>query len=54
MGTENATGNAVTVDSWVREVHYLVKEDGTWRFVGNKGGAIPSAPPSSAPHHPLF
>jgi len=54
MGTEKATGKPVTIDSWVREVHYLVKEEGVWRFLGNKGGAVPSAPPASAPHHPLF
>lgn len=53
-GTEKQTGKAITIDSWVREVHYLVKEEGAWRFLGNAGGASPSAPPASAPHHPLF
>jgi ketosteroid isomerase-like protein len=53
-GTERQSGKPVTIDSWVREVHYLVKEEGTWRFVGNAGGAPSSAPPASAPHHPLF
>lgn len=53
-GTEKQTGKPVTIDSWVREVHYLVKEEGAWRFLGNAGGTPPSAPPASAPHHPLF
>ena len=53
-GTEKQTGKAITIDSWVREVHYLVKEEGVWRFLGNAGGASPSAPAASAPHHPLF
>jgi len=53
-GTEKQTGKPITIDSWVREVHYLVKEGGAWRFIGNAGGASPSAPPASAPHHPLF
>ncbi len=53
-GTEQQTGKPITIDSWSREVHYLVKEAGAWRFLGNAGGASPSASPSSAPHHPLF
>jgi ketosteroid isomerase-like protein len=53
-GTEQQTGKPITIDSWSREVHYLVKEAGAWRFLGNVGGASPSASPASAPHHPLF
>lgn len=53
-GTEKETGKPITIDDWVGEVHYLVKENGRWRFHGNAGGAAPAAPPSSAPHHPLF
>ncbi len=53
-GTEERTGNRITLDSWFREVHYLVKEDGVWRFLGNAGEAPAAAPFSSAPHHPLF
>jgi hypothetical protein len=53
-GTEKETGKPITIDSWVREVHHLVKEEGRWRFLGNAGGAPPSVPPASAPHHPLF
>jgi hypothetical protein len=53
-GTEEQTGKRITLDSWFREVHYLVKEDGGWRFLGNAGEAPGSAPFSSTPHHPLF
>ena len=53
-GTEKQTGKPITIDSWVREVHYLVKEGGMWRFLGNAGGAADHVPPASAPHHPLF
>jgi hypothetical protein len=53
-GTEKQTGKPVTIDSWVREVHYLVKEEGAWRFLGNAGGAADHVPAASAPHHPLF
>jgi ketosteroid isomerase-like protein len=53
-GTEKETGKPITIDSWAREVHYLVKEKGAWRFLGNAGGVSPSASPASAPHHPLF
>ena len=53
-GTEKQTGKPLTIDSWAREVHYLVKEEGAWRFHGNAGGVSPSASPASAPHHPLF
>ncbi|MEK7235132.1 MAG: hypothetical protein AAB242_00835 [Nitrospirota bacterium] len=53
-GTEKQTGKPITIDSWVREVHYLVKEEGAWRFLGNAGGAADNVPAGSAPHHPLF
>ncbi|MBH0209816.1 MAG: hypothetical protein HP495_15120 [Nitrospira sp.] len=53
-GTEEGTGKRMTLDSWFREVHYLVKEEGGWRFLGNAGDAPSSAPFSSAPHHPMF
>ena len=53
-GTDKGSGKSVTIDSWVGEVHYLVKEGATWKFLGNVGGAIPDLPPTSAPHHPLF
>lgn len=53
-GTEKQSGKAITIDSWVREVHYLVNDEGAWRFLGNAGKASPSAPATSAPHNPLF
>lgn len=53
-GIEERSGNRVTLDSWFREVHYLVKEDGVWRFLGNAGEIPTGAPFASAPHHPLF
>ena len=53
-GTEKQTGKPITIDSWVREVHYLINEEGAWRFLGNAGGAADHVPPASAPHHPLF
>ena len=53
-GLEERTGKAITLDSWFQEVHYLVKEDGVWRFKGNAGETPTVSPFSSTPHHPLF
>lgn len=53
-GTENASGKQVTIDSWVGEVHFLVRDNGTWKFLGNVGRALPEVPATSAPHHPMF
>ncbi len=53
-GTDERTGNRITLDSWFREVHYLMKDGGTWRFLGNAGEVPTGAPFASAPHHPLF
>jgi len=53
-GTEVEGGRKITLDSWFHEVHYLVHDDGAWRFLGNAGEAPGTAPPTSAPHHPLF
>jgi hypothetical protein len=53
-GTDERTGNRITLDSWFREVHYLVNEDGVWRFLGNAGEVPTGVPFASAPHHPLF
>ena len=52
-GLADETGKKVTVDSWFEEVHYLVKEDGTWRIIGNEEGAIEAPRFGHAPH-PLF
>lgn len=53
-GIDRDSGTRITIDSWASEVHYLIYEDGAWRFLGNKGGITESVPPGSAPHHPLF
>jgi hypothetical protein len=53
-GTDERTGNRLTLDSWFREVHYLVREGDRWRFLGNAGEVPAAAPFASAPHHPLF
>jgi hypothetical protein len=53
-GTDEHSGNRVTLDSWFREVHFLVKDKNGWRFLGNAGDVPTAAPFSSAPHHPLF
>lgn len=53
-GTDQQSGKRVTLDSWFREVHYLVKDGETWRFLGNAGEVPAAAPFASAPHHPLF
>ena len=53
-GTSNDTTLRSPVDSWYEEVHYLKKENGRWRIVGNVGGeSIPVLQFGVAPH-PLF
>ncbi|HLZ32682.1 MAG TPA: hypothetical protein VKP13_01605 [Nitrospira sp.] len=52
-GLADETGNKVTIDSWFEEVHYLVKEDGAWRIIGNAGDA-PETPRFGHAPHPLF
>lgn len=53
-GTDERSGNRVTLDSWFREVHYLVKKGDAWQFLGNAGEVPAAVPFASAPHHPLF
>jgi ketosteroid isomerase-like protein len=53
-GTDKDSGTSITIDSWVGEVHSLVKENDRWKFQGNVRGISPFVPPTSAPHHPLF
>lgn len=53
-GTEAKGSTRITLDSWFHEVHYLVHEDGAWRFLGNAGAVPSTAPLTSSPHHPLF
>ncbi|HEX9742378.1 MAG TPA: hypothetical protein VGA17_06270 [Nitrospiraceae bacterium] len=43
----------VPIDSWYGEVHYMVKEDGTWKIRGNLGDIQTVLPFGTAPH-PLF
>lgn len=52
-GLVDETGKKVTVDSWFEEVHFLVKEDGAWRIIGNEGSA-PETPRFGHAPHPLF
>jgi hypothetical protein len=52
--TDTESGKPITLDSWVDEIHYLVREDGLWRFHGNAGGVKEPSPVGSAPHHPMF
>lgn len=52
-----ATKNAkqpVPIDSWYREIHYLVKEQGAWRILGSLGGEAPAVLPFGTAPHPLF
>lgn len=53
-GTEAKGSTRITLDSWFHEVHYLVHEEGAWRFLGNAGAVPSTAPLTSSPHHPLF
>ena len=53
-GADKDSGTPITIDSWVGEVHSLVKENDRWKFQGNVRGTSPSVSPTSAPHHPLF
>lgn len=53
-GIDKETGKPITIDSWVNEIHYLIKEKGEWHFHGNAGGSKEPIPAGSAPHHPLF
>jgi ketosteroid isomerase-like protein len=53
-GTSKDTTLRSPVDSWYEEIHYLKKENGRWRIVGNAGGeSIPVLQFGAAPH-PLF
>ncbi|HKT34032.1 MAG TPA: nuclear transport factor 2 family protein [Nitrospira sp.] len=53
-GTSNDTTLRSPVDSWYEEVHYLKKENGRCRIVGNVGGeSIPVLQFGVAPHPPF-
>jgi len=53
-GTAKDTKQPVPIDRWHGEVHYLVKEEGVWRILGNAGGEAPAVLPFGAAPHPLF
>ena len=53
-GTSKDTTLRSPIDSWYEEIHYLRKEKGRWRIVGNIGGeSMPVLQFGVAPH-PLF
>lgn len=43
----------IPLDSWYDEIHYLEKEDGSWKIRGNRGESSKVLPFGTAPH-PLF
>ena len=54
--TRNDSKERLPLDSWHRETHHLVKEQGAWRIIGSAGADTGSRPPKmfgTAPH-PLF
>ena len=53
-GTAKNTKLRAPVDSWYEEVHYLRKENGRWRIVGNVGGESQPALQFGVAPHPLF
>ncbi|HET7439507.1 MAG TPA: nuclear transport factor 2 family protein [Nitrospira sp.] len=52
-GTSKDTTLRTPIDSWYEEIHYLKKENGRWRIVGNVGESQPVLQFGIAPH-PLF
>jgi hypothetical protein len=48
-GIDTESEKPVTIDSWVGEVHFLVKDKSAWKFLGNVGRALPEVPATSAP-----
>lgn len=53
-GTSKDTTLRTPLDSWYEEVHYLKKENGRWRIVGNLGGESQPVMPFGVAPHPLF
>lgn len=53
-GTSKDTKLRAPVDSWYEEVHYLKKENGRWRIVGNVGGESQPLLQFGVAPHPLF
>ncbi len=52
--TSKATKRRKPIDSWHDAVHYLVKEAGAWRILGNAGGESPQPTQFGTAPHPLF
>ena len=53
-GTSKMTTLRAPVDSWYEEVHYLKKENGRWRIIGNVGGESQPVLQFGVAPHPLF
>ncbi|MFO0707780.1 MAG: nuclear transport factor 2 family protein, partial [Nitrospira sp.] len=53
-GTAKDTKLRTPIDSWYEEVHFLKKENGTWRITGNAGGESQPVLPFGTAPHPLF
>lgn len=53
-GTAKDTKLRAPIDSWYEEVHYLRKENGRWRIVGNVGGESQPVLQFGVAPHPLF
>jgi ketosteroid isomerase-like protein len=53
-GTSKDTTLRSPVDSWYEEIHYLKKENGRWRIVGNVGGESQPVLQFGIAPHPLF
>lgn len=53
-GTTKNSKQPVPIDSWYREIHFLVKEQGAWRILGSQSGEAPAVLPFGTAPHPLF
>lgn len=53
-GTSKVTTLRTPIDSWYEEIHYLKKENGRWRIVGNVGGESQPVLQFGVAPHPLF
>jgi ketosteroid isomerase-like protein len=53
-GTSKDTTLRSPVDSWHEEIHYMKKENGRWRIVGNVGGESIPVLRFGVAAHPLF
>lgn len=53
-GTSKDTTLRTPLDSWYEEIHYLKKENGRWRIVGNVGGESQPVLQFGVAPHPLF